>query len=78
MTDLEFSRRPVNGLEMFWAEQGTGPLVILCHGFPETLFSWQHQLPALAGAGYRSLESPLDSNNRTGRPFPILWEPAGS
>ncbi|WP_458087796.1 alpha/beta fold hydrolase [Streptomyces malaysiensis] len=34
-------------------EQGTGPLVLLVHGFPESWYSWRHQLPALAAAGYR-------------------------
>ncbi len=35
-------------------EEGDGPLVLLIHGFPETSYSWRHQLPALAGAGYRA------------------------
>lgn len=30
-----------------------GPLVVLLHGFPESWYSWRHQIPALAGAGYR-------------------------
>jgi pimeloyl-ACP methyl ester carboxylesterase len=37
------------------AEQGEGPPVVLCHGFPELSHSWRHQLPALAGAGYRAI-----------------------
>ena len=36
-------------------ECGTGPAVILVHGFPELAFSWRHQLPALAAAGYRAI-----------------------
>lgn len=36
-------------------EQGEGPAVVLCHGFPELGYSWRHQLPALAGAGYRAI-----------------------
>ena len=36
-------------------EQGDGPAVILVHGFPELAFSWRHQLPALAGTGYRAI-----------------------
>lgn len=35
-------------------ERGDGPLVLLIHGFPETSYAWRHQLPALAGAGYRA------------------------
>ena len=37
---------------MHYAEQGSGPLVVLVHGFPESWYSWRHQLPALAAAGF--------------------------
>ncbi|MGJ5204927.1 alpha/beta fold hydrolase [Bradyrhizobium sp. HKCCYLR20261] len=42
-----------NGIELFVREQGDGPLVLLCHGWPELSYSWRHQIPALAEAGYR-------------------------
>jgi len=42
-----------NGIELHAVEEGSGPLVVLCHGFPELAFSWRHQIPALARAGYR-------------------------
>lgn len=42
-----------SGLRMQIAVYGEGPLVILLHGFPELWYSWRHQLPALAAAGYR-------------------------
>jgi len=42
-----------NGIELHLLEAGSGPLVVLCHGFPELAWSWRHQIPALAGAGYR-------------------------
>ena len=44
-----------NGIRMAVYEQGAGPPVILLHGFPEIAFSWRHQLPALAGAGFRAI-----------------------
>lgn len=44
-----------NGIRMAVYEQGSGPAVILLHGFPELAFSWRHQLPALAAAGYRAI-----------------------
>jgi pimeloyl-ACP methyl ester carboxylesterase len=44
-----------NGIELHVAEQGTGKPVIFCHGFPESWYSWRHQLPALADAGYRAV-----------------------
>jgi pimeloyl-ACP methyl ester carboxylesterase len=42
-----------NGIRMHIVEQGQGPLVLLCHGFPETWYSWRYQLSVLAAAGYR-------------------------
>src|SRR5260370_33487457 len=45
----------VNGLRMQVAIQGRGPLVLLCHGFPELWISWRAQLSALAAAGYRAV-----------------------
>ena len=40
----------VGGLRMRVATLGQGPLVILCHGFPESWHSWRHQIRALAAA----------------------------
>jgi pimeloyl-ACP methyl ester carboxylesterase len=45
----------VNGVELRVAEQGEGPLVIFAHGFPELAYSWRHQLPDLADAGYHAV-----------------------
>jgi len=41
------------GIELSVAEAGSGPAVVLCHGFPELAFSWRHQIAPLAEAGYR-------------------------
>jgi pimeloyl-ACP methyl ester carboxylesterase len=49
----------LNGIELHVAELGSGPPVVLCHGFPELWYSWRHQLPALADAGYRALAPDL-------------------
>ncbi len=38
---------------MHYVEMGEGPALILCHGFPESWYSWRKQIPALAMAGYR-------------------------
>ena len=42
-----------NGVRLRVALAGQGPLVVLIHGFPESWYSWRHQIPALANAGYR-------------------------
>jgi pimeloyl-ACP methyl ester carboxylesterase len=44
-----------NGLRMHIVEAGTGPLVLLLHGFPEIASTWRHQLRALADAGYHAV-----------------------
>ncbi len=42
-----------NGVRLHYVEEGRGPLVLLCHGWPESAYSWRHQIGALAAAGYR-------------------------
>ncbi|MBT4269413.1 MAG: alpha/beta hydrolase [Deltaproteobacteria bacterium] len=44
-----------NGINLNILEQGEGPLVIMCHGFPELAHSWRHQVSALADAGYHAV-----------------------
>ena len=58
----------VNGLDMWVTEQGRGPLVLLCHGWPETAYSWRHQIPALAAAGYRVVAPDMRGFGRTTAP----------
>ena len=54
MTDLPPARRvELPDLTLSIHEAGSGPAVVLCHGFPELAYSWRHQLPALAQAGFR-------------------------
>jgi pimeloyl-ACP methyl ester carboxylesterase len=48
-----------NGLDLHLTEQGSGPLVLCCHGFPETSYAWRHQLAALAEAGYHAVAPDL-------------------
>lgn len=50
------------------AEVGTGPLVILLHGFPECWFAWRHQMPALAAAGYRVVAPDMRGYNLSEKP----------
>jgi pimeloyl-ACP methyl ester carboxylesterase len=52
-------RLQANGIGMHLAEAGSGPLVVLLHGFPELWYSWRHQLPVLAAAGYHAVAPDL-------------------
>jgi hypothetical protein len=48
---ISHRRIRTNGIGMHIAEAGTGVPVVFLHGFPETWYSWRHQLPAFAAAG---------------------------
>src|ERR1700753_3236010 len=60
-----------NGIRMHLAEQGAGPLVLLCHGFPESWYSWRHQLGALAAAGFHAVAPDMRGYGQTDRPEEI-------
>jgi pimeloyl-ACP methyl ester carboxylesterase len=68
MPDVKHRMIATNGIRLHVAEQGSGPLVILCHGFPECWYSWRHQLPALAAAGFHAVAPDLRGYGRSDRP----------
>jgi len=57
-----------SGIDLRVVEAGAGPLVVLCHGFPELSHSWRHQLPALAAAGYHAVAPDMRGYGGSGRP----------
>jgi epoxide hydrolase A/B len=60
-----------NGLRMHVAEAGAGPLVLLCHGFPESWYSWRHQLAALAEGGFHAVAPDMRGYGDTDAPEAI-------
>ncbi len=60
-----------NGIEIFLLEQGEGPLVLLCHGWPELSYSWRHQIPAIAAAGFHVAAPDMRGFGRTSAPADI-------
>ena len=70
---VEVAHRTIeaNGLNIHFAEAGEGPLVLLCHGFPESWYSWRHQLQALAEAGYHAVAPDMRGYGRTDKPEAI-------
>ncbi|RWB21874.1 alpha/beta hydrolase [Mesorhizobium sp.] len=60
-----------NGIRLNVAEQGEGPVVLLCHGFPESWYSWRHQLGALAAAGFRAVAPDMRGYGKSDRPEAI-------
>src|SRR5579859_3724463 len=59
MPEITHRNVQANGIAIHVAEAGSGPLVLLLHGFPELWYSWRHQLPALAAAGYHAIAPDL-------------------
>ena len=60
-----------NGIEISYVEKGVGPLILFCHGFPESWYSWRHQIPALAAAGYRAVALDMRGYGGTSKPAEI-------
>jgi pimeloyl-ACP methyl ester carboxylesterase len=60
-----------NGIEIFVREQGQGPLVLLCHGWPELSYSWRHQIPAIAAAGFHVMAPDMRGFGQTSAPAEI-------
>jgi pimeloyl-ACP methyl ester carboxylesterase len=62
-----------NGVQLRVIEAGDrgAPVVVLAHGFPELAYSWRHQIPALAGAGYHVLAPDQRGYGGSSRPDAI-------
>lgn len=65
---IEHRTAHLPGVRLHVVEAGRGPLVILLHGFPEAWFAWQHQIPALARAGFRVLAPDMRGYNLSSKP----------
>jgi pimeloyl-ACP methyl ester carboxylesterase len=57
-----------NGITMRYAEAGSGPLVLLCHGWPESWYSWRHQIAAVSAAGFRCVAPDMRGYGGTDAP----------
>ena len=68
---IEHGDMEANGIHIHHVSQGEGPLVVLCHGFPESWYSWRHQLGALANAGYRAVAPSMRGYGKTTAPDDI-------
>ena len=68
---LRHGRITANGIEIHFVEQGEGPLVLFLHGFPESWYSWRHQMPAVADAGYRAVALDMRGYGQSSKPEAI-------
>jgi pimeloyl-ACP methyl ester carboxylesterase len=65
-----------NGISLHVTEQGEGPAVLFCHGFPDTSYTWRRQMAAIASAGYRAIAPDMRGYGRSSAPAdPSLYSP---
>jgi pimeloyl-ACP methyl ester carboxylesterase len=57
-----------NGISLHVTEQGEGPAVVFCHGFPDTSYTWRRQMKAIASAGYRAIAPDMRGYGRSSAP----------
>ncbi|RKR37323.1 alpha/beta hydrolase [Paraburkholderia sp. BL17N1] len=57
-----------NGITLHVTEQGEGPAVLFCHGFPDTVYTWRRQMKAIASAGFRAIAPDMRGYGRSSAP----------
>ena len=67
----EFRTIDVGELSLRCAIEGSGPLVIFVHGFPESWYSWRHQLGPVAAAGFTACAIDVRGYGGSGKPQPV-------
>ncbi|RYZ43797.1 MAG: alpha/beta hydrolase [Myxococcaceae bacterium] len=71
MAGIQHRTIETNGIHLHLAEAGEGPLVLLLHGWPESWYSWRHQLLALADAGYHAVAPDVRGYGQSDKPREI-------
>jgi pimeloyl-ACP methyl ester carboxylesterase len=71
MAEITHRMIQTNGINMHIAEAGSGPLVVFCHGWPESWYSWRHQLSAIADAGFHAVAPDQRGYGKTDKPAEI-------
>jgi pimeloyl-ACP methyl ester carboxylesterase len=68
LTEIKLECTQANGINIRYAHVGDGPVVLFCHGWPESWYSWRHQMLALAQAGYRCIAPDMRGYGGTSAP----------
>ena len=71
MSEVEFKVVESNGINIRLAMMGEGPLVIFCHGWPESWYSYRHQLPVVAKAGFKAVAYDVRGYGESDKPHEI-------
>ena len=68
---FSFQQFETNGISVRAVVEGTGPLVIMVHGFPELWYSWRHQIRPVAEAGFKVVAPDVRGYGGSDKPHPI-------
>ena len=71
VTGVHFRTLETNGIKLRVAEAGSGPLVVLVHGWPESWYSWRHQIPVIAAAGYHVIAPDMRGYGKSDKPAAV-------
>ncbi len=71
MTTPEFRTLDAGEVRLHAAVHGEGPLVLMVHGFPESWYSWRHQIPAIAEAGFTACAIDVRGYGGSDKPWPV-------
>jgi len=71
VSKIKQRRVKTNNISLNIAEQGEGPLILMLHGFPESWYSWRHQIPALAKAGFHAVAPDMRGYGKSDKPNDI-------
>src|SRR5689334_7413094 len=71
MAELKHRVVMSNGIRIHLVQAGDGPLDLMIHGFPESWYSWRHQLQALADSGYHAAAVDVRGYGRSSAPVAI-------
>jgi pimeloyl-ACP methyl ester carboxylesterase len=71
MNNLTHRLVDANGIRIHCVELGEGPLVLMCHGFPESWYSWRHQMDTITRAGYKAVAMDMRGYGQSSRPIQI-------
>lgn len=66
-----FEMIDANGCAIRTAVEGEGPLVLMVHGWPESWYSWRHQMGPIAGAGYTAAAIDVRGYGGSDKPYPV-------
>ena len=68
---MEFKVLDANGIKIRTAIEGEGPLVLMVHGWPESWYSWRHQIPKISKAGYTAAAIDVRGYGESDKPHEI-------